>query len=600
MKSDTETRPEAIRPDGVRAALTERFPGLTESVQEPRDGTPTFWVERKDILAVLRFLKQDARPRYPMLYDLSAIDERERRTGRPLTAANGQPSTPVDFSIVYHLFSFDARALVRLKVPLLGEYPSLPSATQIFPAANWYEREVWDLFGITFDGHPHLKRIIMPESWKGHPLRKEHPARATEMEDYTLPDLKFQQEIDAFTFNPEEWGMKRSSDDTDFMFLNMGPNHPGTHGLFRIALQLDGEEVVDAVPEIGMHHRGAEKMGERQTWHSYIPYTARTDYLGGVVNDLAYLLSVEKLAGIEVPDRAKVMRVMLNELFRISSHLVWYGTFAQDIGALSPIFLMFADREKVLDIVAAITGARMHPSWLRIGGTALDLPNGWEVLVRDFVADFRKHVLDYEKMVMRNRILKSRTIGVGAYDTATAIEWGVTGAGLRATGYAWDFRKEMPYSGYENFDFDIPIGKNGDCYDRAMVRVGELVQSTRIIEQCLNNMPAGPYKADHPLAMPPRKDRTMKDIETLINHFVSVTWGPVMPAGEAMVPMEATKGSNAYYVVSDGGVSSYRTRIRAPSFPHLQMLPLMSRGEFVADMVAILGSIDFVMGDVDR
>jgi NADH-quinone oxidoreductase subunit C/D len=318
------------------------------------------------------------------------------------------------------------------------------------------------------------------------------------------------------------------------------------------------------------------------------------------MNDMAYVQSVEKLAGIVVPDRAKVMRIMLAEMFRISSHLVWYGTFAQDIGQLSPIFLMFGDREKVLDIIGAITGARMHPSWFRIGGTAMDLPNGWEPMVRDFIGEFRKHLVEYEKMVMKNRVFKARTQGVGAYDMETALEWGVTGAGLRATGYSWDFRKDMPYGGYEQFDFDIPTGQRGDCFDRGVVRIEEMVQSTRIIEQCLNNMPAGDYKADHPLTTPPRKERTMKDIETLITHFVSTTWGPVMPAGEAVVPIEATKGSNAYYVVSDGSTNSYRTHIRAPSFPHLQMLPLMSRGEFVSDMVVILGSIDFVMGDVDR
>jgi len=295
-----------------------------------------------------------------------------------------------------------------------------------------------------------------------------------------------------------------------------------------------------------------------------------------------------------------VMRIMLAEMFRISSHLVWYGTFAQDLGALSPIFLMFGDREAVLDIIQAITGARMHPGWFRLGGTAMDLPKGWEPMVRDFIKEFRKHLDQYEKMVMRNSILKARTRGVGAYDAKTAIEWGVTGPGLRAAGYSWDFRKHMPYAGYDQFEFDIPVAQHGDCYDRGMVRIEELRQSVRIIEQCLNNMPSGPYKSDHPLTTPPRKERTMKDIETLINHFVGVTWGPVMPAGEAMIPTEATKGSNGYYVVSDGGIHSYRTRIRAPSFPHLQVLPLMSRGSYVSDMIAIIGSIDFVMGDVDR
>lgn len=576
----------------LQTAIANQLGGVALHREETNDGLPTFWVPDEKILSVLRFLKDRADPRYETLFDLTAVDQRKREHMK-----GGQQCS---FCVVYHLYSYSGKQMVRLKVPLQGEFPHMPSAVSVYPNADWYEREVWDLFGIRFDGHPHLLRIIMPATWEGHPLRKDHPARATELPDFTLPDDRYQAEMSSFTFRPEDWGMSRESEDTDFMFLNLGPNHPGTHGIFRVILQLDGEEIVDAVPEIGFHHRGAEKMAERQTWHSFIPYTDRIDYLGGVMNNFAYVLSVEKLAGIEVPDRAKVMRIMLAELFRISSHLVWYGTFAQDLGALSPIFLMFADRERVFDIVSAITGGRMHPSWFRIGGTAQDLPNGWEALVRDFLRDFNKHLREYGKMVMKNWIIKKRTQGVGAYDTQTAMDWGVTGAGLRATGFSWDFRRDTPYGGYDQFEFDIPIGKNGDSFDRGLVRVEELRQSARIIEQCLNNMPAGEYMSDHPLAMPPRRKKTMKDIETLITHFVGVTWGPVMPPGEAIFPIEATKGANAYYVVSDGGIRSYRTRIRTPSFPHLQMIPVISRGEFVADLIAILASVDFVMADVDR
>lgn len=242
----------------------------------------------------------------------------------------------------------------------------------------------------------------------------------------------------------------------------------------------------------------------------------------------------------------------------------------------------------------------MHPSWFRIGGVAHDLPRGWDEPVREFVRYFPARLTEFHKLVMQNRIFKARTQGIGKYTLEDAVEWGATGPGLRACGFAWDFRKNRPYSGYDQFEFDVPTAEHGDCYDRGVVRVEELRQSLRIIEQCVENMPEGPYKADHPLATPPPRDLTMHDIETLIQHFLGVSWGPVIPPGEAMVAIEATKGINGYYLVSDGGTGSYRTRIRTPSFAHLQMIPLMSRGLSVADLIAILGSIDFVMADVDR
>jgi NADH-quinone oxidoreductase subunit C/D len=527
-----------------------------------------------------------------MLYDLTAIDERTRQ--------HREDQPPSDFSMVYHLLSFERNRDVRIKVALQGECPSMPTITGLWPAANWYEREAWDMFGITFEGHPNLRRILLPSTWEGHPLRKEHPARATEMGPFQLTEDGQDKEMQALRFKPEEWGMRRRNEDDEFMFLNLGPQHPGTHGVLRVILQLDGEEILDAVPDIGFHHRGSEKMAERQTWHSYIPYTDRVDYLGGVMNNLAYVLTVEKLAGIEVPERVKFIRVMMAELFRLASHLVWYGTFAQDLGALSPVFLMFSDRERIFDIVEAITGGRMHPSWFRIGGVAQDLPAGWDDMIRKFLAYMPARLNEYDRMVMGNRIFKARTQGIGAYSRDEAIEWGVTGPGLRATGFEWDFRKQRPYSGYEQFEFDIPTATHGDCYDRAVVRVAEMRQSLRIIEQCLQGMPAGPYKADHPLTTPPMKEHTMHDIETLINHFLSVSWGPVIPSGEAFTGIEATKGDNGYYLISDGGIHSYRTRIRTPSFAHMQMLPLICRGLTVADLLSILGSIDFVLADVDR
>jgi NADH-quinone oxidoreductase subunit C/D len=562
------------------------------TVQHTADGIPTYWIGTDQLPSVAEHLVRRHPGPFTTLIDLTAIDERER------VHRDGQPAS--DFTVVYHLFSYDENRHLRIKVPLDGEQAAVTTVTGWWPAAGWYEREVWDMFGITFDGHADLRRILMPPTWTGHPLRKEHPARATEMGLYTLSDEMQEAEQEALRFKPEEWAMDRGSEGSDFLFLNLGPQHPGTHGVLRIALQLDGELIVEAVPDIGYHHRGAEKMGERQTWHSFIPYTDRIDYLSGVQNNFPYVLAVEKLAGIEVPDRVKTIRIMMAELFRIASHLVWYGTFAQDVGALSPVFFMFVDRERIFEIVEAICGGRMHPSWFRIGGVAHDLPAGWDRLIRDFLDYLPGRLDEYDKVVMRNRIFKARTQGVGAYTRDEAMQWGITGPNLRACGLEWDFRRRQPYGGYDNFDFDVPTAEAGDCYARALVRIEEIRQSLRIIRQCVDQMPPGPYKADHPLTTPPPKAATMRDIETLIHHFLGVSWGPVIPPGEAFQGIEAPKGYTAYYLVSDGSTTSYRTRIRAPSFAHLQTVPWISRGVFVADLLAILGSIDFVLADVDR
>jgi NADH-quinone oxidoreductase subunit C/D len=578
----------AVSRESIESELQERFPQLTYKSQSTMDGIPTLWIGRSDLVDILKFLK----PQYEMLFDLAGIDERMRknRSGLPVS----------DFTISYHLISLLRNKDLRLKVAVFMGDLNIPSVHRVYPNANWYEREAWDMFGVTFTGHPNLFRILLPPTWEGHALRKDHPARATEMPPFSLDDDKQDREQEALRFRPEDWGMKRKHNKTEFMFLNLGPNHPSVHGVFRIVLQLDGELIIDAVPEIGYHHRGAEKMAERQSWHSYIPYTDRIDYLGGVMNNLPYVMALEKMGGIEVPDRAKVIRIMMAELFRISSHLVFYGTFSQDVGQLSPVFYMFSDRERLLRIVEAVTGGRMHPAWFRIGGVAQDLPEGWEVMIKDFLDWMPARLDDYQKMTMQNSILKQRSQNIGVYTSSEAMDWGITGPGMRATGIDFDMRRDRPYGGYDQFDFEVPVYQNGDCYDRARVRVDEIRQSLKIIEQCMKNMPAGPYKADHALTTPPAKERTMYDIETLIHHFVNVSWGPVIPAGECSMTIEATKGMNMYSLTSDGGTSSYRTRIRTPSFPHLQQIPLISRGLMIADLIAIIASIDFVMADVDR
>ena len=559
--------------------------------QRTAENFPTIWVERGDLLAVMATLRTVEQP-YAMLLDLSAVDERLRewRAGLP----------PSDFTVFYQLLSLERNAEIRIKVALDENDLAVPTVQKFWPNANWYEREVWDMFGIDILGHPHLKRILMPAYWEGHPLRKEYHARATEFDPYYLNAEKTDHEQENLRFVPEDWGMKRGGRDEDYMFLNLGPNHPSAHGAFRIALQLDGETIIDCIPDIGYHHRGAEKMAERQTWHSFIPYTDRIDYLGGVMNELPYLLAVEKLAAIKVPERANTVRIMMSEFFRITSHLLLLGTFIQDVGGMTPIFFMFADRQKAYDVIEAVTGFRMHPAWFRIGGLAHDLPNGWQRKVREFLDWMEGRLDEYVTAALKNRILQRRTQGIAAYDAKQALAWGVTGPNLRATGVAYDLRKARPYLGYENFEFEIPIADRGDCYDRAILRLEEIRESLKIIRQCLDNMPEGPYKADHPLAVPPPKDKTLHDIDTLINHFLSVSWGPVMPAGETSMLVEATKGITGYYLTSDKSTMSYRTRIRTPSFPHLQQIPSVINGCLISDLIAYLGSIDFVMADVDR
>ncbi len=572
--------------------LTNRLGEGVVTPQATRDGVPTCWVPAGRVRETLQLLKNEVARPYRMLYDLTAIDERGR-TNRP-----GQP--PSDFTVVYHLVSIDRNEDIRLKAPLVGEKPSLPSISDLWLNANWYEREVWDMFGVTFSGHPRLARILCPPWWQGHALRKEHPCRATEMGPFEMSPQRQEAMIHAMQFRPEDYGMKSHGDDFDFMFLNIGPHHPGTHGVLRLVLQLDGQEIHDMACDIGFHHRAKEKMGERQTWHTYIPYTDRVDYLSGVLNNLAYLLPVEALAGITVPPRANVIRVMMSELYRISSHLVYYGTFSQDLGQMSPVFQMFTDRERLMEITEAVTGARLHPCWFRIGGVAADLPQGWDDMVRSFLDYMPKRLDEYDRTVLKNRMVISRTKGIGAFTADEAVEWGATGPMLRSTGLAWDLRKKRPYSGYDQFDFDVPVGASGDCYDRMVIHVEEIRQSLRIIRQCLDHMPGGDYKARHPLTTPPIKARTMQDIETLIHHFLGVTWGPVIPAGEAGVSIETTKGNSTYYLISDGNATPYRVRIRTPSFPHMQMLPTLARGMMIPDLVALLGSVDFVMSDVDR
>lgn len=389
---------------------------------------------------------------------------------------------------------------------------------------------------------------------------------------------------------------------TETMMLNMGPQHPSTHGVLRVVLHLDGEIVVKAVPYIGYLHRGIEKLCENITYQMCLPYTDRMDYLAAICNNIGFILTVEKLLGIEkeVPERAKVAEVILFELGRIESHLVGIGTNALDLGATSAFLYCFKERERIYDILETVCGARMTTSYPRVGGLPDDLPENFEEIVRNFLKVFPKTLAEVDKLLTRNRIWVDRTKGVAFISAEDAIDLGLTGPTLRGSGVPYDVRKAMPYLGYENYDFEIPVATEGDAYARFLCRLEEMHQSHRIIEQGINNLPGGPFIADLPTIVLPRKEQVYTKMESLIRHFVLVYEGFKPPPGEVYHVVENPKGELGYYLVSDGSGKPYRMRVRGPSFVNLQALPQMVEGRLLADVIAAIGSLDIVLGEVDR
>ncbi len=385
------------------------------------------------------------------------------------------------------------------------------------------------------------------------------------------------------------------------MTINMGPQHPATHGVLRLLLELDGEIIVKAVPHIGYLHRGIEKLAESMTYPQALTLTDRLDYTSGLSNNLAYCLAVEKLLDIKIPQRAQYLRVLLAELQRIAAHLLWVATHALDLGAMTVLFYAFRDRETILETMELVTGARLTPSFVRIGGLAADIPDTFLPRVKAFVEEFPKRVDEYETLLTENIIWKKRTQNISTMSGEECINYGVTGPVLRASGVYYDVRKAYPYSSYEDFDFEIPLGKNGDVYDRYLVRLKEMRQSNRIVGQAAERLPDGPVAAsDAPLVVPPAKEEVGRDIAALIRHFKIMEEGFKPPRGEVYSSIESSKGELGFYLVSDGANKPFRMRIRPPSFVNLGALPKMIEGQMVADVVAAIGSIDIVLGEIDR
>jgi NADH-quinone oxidoreductase subunit D len=387
---------------------------------------------------------------------------------------------------------------------------------------------------------------------------------------------------------------------TKTMIVNMGPQHPATHGVLRVMLELDGETIVKATPVIGYLHTGIEKTMESKTYTQVIPLTDRMDYVANLSNNLGYCLAVEKLLEIEVPPRAQFLRVLLTELTRLASHLMWVGTHAHDIGVATMFIYAFREREMLLDIFELVSGQRMMTSYFRIGGLAKDIPEGFEKEVRKILRILPKKIDDYESLLTNNRLWLQRTVGVGQISAEDAIDCGLSGPIIRGSGLKWDLRKSNPYSSYDKFDFEIPTGENGDIYDRFLVRVKEMRQSLRIIEQALDGLPEGDFIARVPGITLPPKDEVFNSMEALIYHFKTVVEGFCPPRGEVYQSIESPKGELGYYIVSDGSSKPYRVKVRPPCFVNLSALNRLVRGRMVADVVAVIGSIDIVLGEIDR
>ena len=384
------------------------------------------------------------------------------------------------------------------------------------------------------------------------------------------------------------------------MSINMGPQHPSTHGVLRLILELDGETVVKATPHIGYLHRGVEKLAEYKTYHQFITLTDRLDYLAPLSNNLGYVLAVEKLLNIEAPKRSQYIRIILCELTRISSHLLWLATHALDIGAMTVYFYCFRERETINNIFEMAAGARMNLSYFRIGGVARDLPDGFVEKVREFVNDFPARLRDYETLLTKNKIWLMRTKDVGVISAEDAINYGLSGPSIRGSGVKWDVRKSEPYSSYDEMDFIVPVGQNGDVYDRYIVRLEEMRQSNEIVRQAMDTIPKGKFIAELPDVTLPQKENLKKSMEALIHHFKVVTGGICPPVGEVYACVEAPKGELGFYIVSDGTKNPYRVKIRPPSFVNLEGLQKMVEGHLIADVVAVIGSLDIVLGEIDR
>ncbi len=569
--------------------VKNQFPNAVQGVSEFR-GDVTLTAGAEHLVPLCRFLRDEPGARFDLLRFVTGVD---------YSGMNGSPR----FAAVYEMYSLAHRQGLRLKVPLNGGAPSVPSVAEVWPGADWHEREAYDLMGIRFASHPDLRRIMLPDDWVGHPLRKDYPlggepvAFTPTLDDPALEGLGTQV-LDPVSVPP----VRPPGARPDTLVLNMGPQHPSTHGVLRVVLELDGETIVSAEPDIGNLHSGIEKIAEYRTYAQVLPYTDRMDYVAAMTNNLGYVIAVEKLLDVEIPLRAQYLRVILCELQRLASHVLWLGTHCLDLAGTINALLQYAftAREEILNVFEMVSGARMTPSYIRIGGLARDVPDQFGAAVGKLLTSLPRWLHSMEVMLTSNPIWLSRVQGIGCITSEQAVALGVTGPILRSTGVGYDMRKYAPYSSYGDFEFDIPTGTAGDCYDRYVVRVEEMKQSLRIIQQALARLPDGPVVCDDRKIVYPPREELDYSMEALIHHFKLVTEGFLPPVGEVYAAVEAPKGEIGYYVVSDGGPMPYRLKIRGPSFSNLRAASTMAEGHMLSDMVAIIGSIDITLGEVDR
>jgi NADH-quinone oxidoreductase subunit C/D len=555
----------------LKQNLEKQFTSDTGTWQwESLYGSDVVIIQPAIVPTFFQFLKDSLT--FDILMDVTAVDypEREKR-----------------FEVVYELFNTTTAARLRVKVKL-AENETVPTLTKVWRGADWFEREVFDMFGIIFSGHLNMRRILTHHQFVGHPLRKDYDADKQQTCTEALP-IHF--DNDPNYVDTHEEGL---------VSLNIGPSHPATHGTLRVMAELRGETVHRANVELGYLHRCFEKMAETHPYNQVIPYTDRLNYCSAPMNNVGYCKAVERLLDVEIPDKAKAMRVLLCELSRFIDHVVCIGANAVDLGALTGFFHLFSLREKVYTLFEKLCGARLTVSMTRIGGMAQDAPAGWFEEVLQVCKDLKKGVADIEKLLSGNKIWIQRTMGVGAISAETALEWGYTGPCLRAAGVPLDLRKSTPYYIYDQLDFDIPIGSSGDVFDRYLVRIEEMKQSIKIVEQICKNVPEGDFTIrDKDIVLPEKKD-VYGNIEGLMNHFMLVIKGLRPPVGEVYDATEAANGELGFYCVSDGSGAPYRLKVRPPCFAIYQSFTESITGGPVADVISILGSMNLIAGELDR